>query len=60
MSKNSAAKIAANNRYTEKTYDRFTFRCRKEEAERIRAAVGDRSMNGFILEAIREKIERES
>lgn len=60
MAKNSAARIAANNRYTEKTYDRFTFRVRKEDADAIRAAVGTRSMNSFILEAIMEKIERET
>lgn len=56
---NSKAKLAAVERYNQKTYDKITLRVRKEEAEKIRAAVGDRSMNGFILEAIREKIERE-
>lgn len=57
---NSKAKLAAVERYNQKTYDKITLRVRKEEGEKIRAAVGDRSMNGFILEAIREKIERES
>lgn len=58
MSKNSAAKIAANNRYDRKTYDRFNFRVRKEEAEQIKlaAAAAGVSVNSFILEAVREKI----
>ena len=58
MSKNSAAKIAANNRYIEKTYDRFTFRVRKDETEIIKAAAAAARMtvNSFILEAVREKI----
>ena len=59
MSKNSAAKIAANNRYDRKTYDRFNFRVRKEEAEQIKtaAAAAGTSVNSFILEAVREKIK---
>jgi predicted HicB family RNase H-like nuclease len=58
MGKNSAAKIAANNRYDRKTYDRFNFRVRKEEAEQIKlaAAAAGVSVNSFILEAVREKI----
>ena len=56
---NSKAKLAAVERYNQKTYDKITLRVRKEEAEKIRAAVGDQSLNGFILEAIREKIEKE-
>lgn len=58
--KNSAARIAANNRYTEKTYDRFTFRMRKEETESLRAAAAaaGESVNGFILDAVREKIKQ--
>jgi uncharacterized protein (DUF1778 family) len=58
--KNSAARIAANNRYTEKTYDRFTFRMRKEETESLReaAAAAGESVNGFILDAVREKIKK--
>lgn len=62
MAKNSAAKIAANNRYDRKTYDRFNFRVRKEEAEQIKAAAAaaDVSVNSYILEAVREKIKKES
>jgi predicted HicB family RNase H-like nuclease len=58
MAKNSAAKIAANNRYDRKTYDRFNFRVRKEEAEQIKAAAAaaDVSVNSYILEAVREKM----
>ena len=58
--KNSAAKIAANNRYDRKTYDRFNFRVRKDEAEQIRtaAAAAGESVNGFILEAVRERIKK--
>ena len=58
--KNSAAKIAANNRYDRKTYDRFNFRVRKDEAEQIRtaAAAAGESVNGFILDAVREKIRK--
>ena len=58
--KNSAARIAANNRYTEKTYDRFTFRMRKEETDSLKeaAAAAGESVNGFILEAVRERIKK--
>lgn len=58
--KNSAARIAANNRYDRKTYDRFNFRVRKDEAEQIRtaAAAAGESVNGFILEAVRERIKK--
>lgn len=58
-SMNSKAKLEAVERYNKKTYDKITVRVRKDEAERIRAAVGDRSLNGFILDAIREKISSE-
>ena len=60
--KNSAAKIAANNRYDRKTYDRFNFRVRKDEAEQIRtaAAAAGESVNGFILEAVRERIKKKT
>ena len=60
MAKNSAAKIAANNRYDRKTYDRFNFRVRKEEADTIKAAAAAAgvSVNSFILEAVREKMKK--
>lgn len=56
--KNSVAKIAANNRYDKKAYFRTLVRFRKEDENRIRAAAGD-SLNGFIVSAVLEKIERE-
>ena len=57
--KNSAAKIAANNRYDKKTYFRVLVRFHKEDENRIRAAAGD-SLNGFIVSAVLEKVERET
>ena len=62
MSKNSAAKIAANNRYDRKTYDRFNFRVRKEEAEEIKLAAGaaGESVNSYILGAVRDRMQREA
>ena len=56
----SKAHIDAVDRYNKKTYDQIRIRIRKEETDIIRAAAKGRSMNAFILEAIREKIERES
>lgn len=58
--KASAAKIAANRRYTEKTYKRVSVYIRKEDVEKIDAARGEKSLNGFITEAIQEKIERDA
>lgn len=59
--KNSASKIAANNRYNQKTYDYISFVVPKgtkavfiEKAE----AMGYTSLNQFIKAAIQEKIER--
>lgn len=60
MAKNTAAKIAANNRYDRKTYDRFNFRVKKEEAEQIKeaAAAAGSSVNAYILDAVREKMKK--
>lgn len=55
----TAAKIRAVEKYNAKSYERLTVRIRKEDADEIRAAIGDRSINGFVNDAIREKIERE-
>ena len=52
--------IEAVDRYNKKTYDQIRIRIRKEETGIIKAAAKGRSMNAFILEAIREKIEREA
>lgn len=56
----SSAHVQAVDRYNKKTYVEFKFRARKEDAEMIRAAAGGRSMNAFIYEAVREKIERDA
>ena len=53
------AKQQAVERYNAKTYERLAIRIRKDEAEEIKSAIGERSINGFVVEAIHEKIERE-
>lgn len=60
--KNSSAKIAANNRYTAKAYDRINLAVPKGQKEIIEqyAYVKGQSVNGYIKEAIAEKIEREA
>lgn len=59
--KNSAARIAANNRYNAKAYDRINIAVAKGKKDVIKACAersGD-SINGFIVKAIDEKLERE-
>ena len=59
--KNSKAKIAANNRYNEKAYDRINIAVPKGKKAIIKAhaeSMGE-SINGYINKAIEEKIERE-
>ena len=59
--KNSAARIAANNRYNAKAYDRINIAVPKGKKDIIKACAdrtGD-SINGFITKAIDEKLERE-
>lgn len=56
----SQAKMKANHKYDDKTYDKFTVRVRKTDMEKVREIMGDMSVNGFINIAIREKIDRES
>ena len=60
MSKNSAARIAANRRYTEKAYKRVSVYIKNEDVPMIDAARGEKSLNGYITEAIYEKIDREA
>ena len=60
MSKTSAAKIAANRRYTEKAYKRVSVYIKNEDVALIDQARGQQSLNGFINDAIMEKIERET
>lgn len=59
--KNSSAKIAANNRYTQKNYDRINLAVPKGQKEIIEkyAKINGKSVNGYIKEAIAEKMERE-
>lgn len=59
--KNSKARIAANNRYNAKAYDRINIAVPKGKKDVIKSCAdrnGD-SINGFIVKAIDEKIERE-
>lgn len=57
--KTSDAKIKANNRYDNKAYWKTLVRFKKEDEQRIRAAAGN-SLNGFIVSAVLEKIEKEN
>lgn len=58
--KNSQARIAANNRYNDKAYDRINIVVKKGKKEIIQAhaAAQGESVNGFINKAIDEKLER--
>ncbi len=58
--KNSKARIAANNRYNAKAYDRINIAVPKGKKEEIKAAADSqgKSVNGFINEAIDEKMKR--
>ena len=60
--KNSQARIAANNRYNDKAYDRVNTVVKKGKKEIIQAhaAAQGESVNGFINKAIDEKLERDS
>ena len=55
----SAARMKANHKYDAKTYDKLTIRVKKSDMERIRAVMGDISINAFINQAILEKVDRE-
>ena len=55
----SAAKMKANHRYDNKTYDQFTIRVKKTDMEKVKQIIGDMSINGFINLAILEKVDRE-
>lgn len=54
------ASAAAKNRWNEKHYDRIMVVVPKGEREEIRAAAesAGQSMNAFIVQAVRERIER--
>ena len=55
----SAARMKANHKYDEKTYDKLTIRVKKTDMERVRECMGNMSVNGFINAAIQEKVDRE-
>lgn len=61
MAKNSAAKIAANNRYTAKAYDKINFLVPKGEREGIKAhaAKMGESVNAFISRAVKETMQKD-
>lgn len=57
----SKAHIKAVEKYNSKNYDRLTFRVKKEDTEKVKAAAAAAglSVNGFIYEAVKEKINRQ-
>ena len=57
--KNSKAKIKANNKYTKYHYKRYAVYVPIEESKQLEIVKGSSSANAFILEAIREKINKE-
>lgn len=62
MSKNSKARIEANNRYNSKAYDRINIAVPKGDKDKIKshAEKNGESLNGFVNRAIDETIQRES
>jgi len=60
MAKISKAKQAAARRYTEKAYKRISVYIKKDDVPILDRARGEKSLNGYITEAIYEKIDREA
>lgn len=63
QNKNSKAKIEANNRYRQKKYDSISLAVPKGERDNYTAKIktlGYTSVNSFIIQAINEKLDRES
>jgi len=60
--KNSKAKIKANNKYTEKTYDRLSIYIPKGQKEVIKSHADkhNKSLNGYIVDAIEKQIKKDS
>ncbi|MBQ7347797.1 MAG: hypothetical protein IJW55_07555 [Clostridia bacterium] len=61
--KNSSAKIAANNRYNAKAYDRINIAVKKGEKERYRNHAqknGYNSINDFAVKAMENQIKRDT
>lgn len=46
-------------KYNAKTYTEIKLRLRKDDATKLKEFLNGKSANGFINEAIKEKIERE-
>lgn len=61
MPKASKAKVAANARWDAKAYDKFLVRVPKGRKETIQTAAEDagQSLNGYVAQAIDERMERE-
>ena len=55
----SKAHEQAVKRYNAKTYSEFTLRLKKEDADELRAHLNGMSANGYITQAIKEKMERD-
>lgn len=55
----SAAKMKANHKYDSKTYTRMTVRVKNTDLDKVKQAMGTRSINAFLNEAILEKVDRE-
>lgn len=62
MAKNSKAKIAANNRYTAKAYDRIQLVVPKGQKSTVEAAAKEakQSVNKYVQDAILEKMGLEA
>ena len=56
--KTTAAHMRATAKYEKNNYFKALVRFQKEDEERIRKAAGD-SLNGFIVRAVLEAVERE-
>ena len=61
MTKNSAAKIAANRRYNEKTYDKITLNTPKGLKDKIKSAAeaAGMSMQSYIVQAVNHQLSED-
>lgn len=62
QNKNTAARIAANNRYNEKNYDRINIAVKKGAKDVIQSAAAAKgeTINGYIKNAIKAKIKADT
>ncbi len=60
--RNSDARIKANNKYNAKAYDRINLAVPKGRKEAIQDAAtqAGQSLNGYVTQAVDERIERDS